>query len=126
MIFGSGGAIVELYADSGRAISIGRLTTSSNRSECPLFPKADVRTAGKSLLERTAFGQRTPRLHVGAVLLAAGEGRRMGSVAKPLIRLQGVPLISRKLVALSGAGVDEAVVTGYAFCLTGSPDPLRR
>ena len=48
-----------------------------------------------------------PRLHIGAVLLAAGEGRRMGGVAKPLIRLQGVPLISRKLVALSGAGVDE-------------------
>jgi len=29
------------------------------------------------------------------VLLSAGEGRRMGSVAKPLIRLQGFPLISR-------------------------------
>ena len=56
-----------------------------------------------------------PRLHVGAVLLAADEGRHMGGVAKPLIRLQGVPLISRKLVALSGAGVDEVVVvTGYA------------
>ncbi len=56
-----------------------------------------------------------PRLHIGAVLLAAGEGRRMGGVAKPLIRLQGVPLIRRKLVALSGAGVDEVVVvTGYA------------
>lgn len=56
-----------------------------------------------------------PRLHVGAVLLAAGEGRRMGGVAKSLIRLQGVPLINRQLVALSGAGVDEVVVvTGYA------------
>jgi CTP:molybdopterin cytidylyltransferase MocA len=39
----------------------------------------------------------------------------MGRVAKPLIRLQGVPLITRHLVALSGAGVDEVdVVTGYA------------
>jgi len=39
----------------------------------------------------------------------------MGGVAKPLIRLRGVPLISRQLVALSGAGVDEVVVvTGYA------------
>ena len=28
----------------------------------------------------------------------------MGGVAKSLIRLQGVPLISRQLVALSGAG----------------------
>lgn len=56
-----------------------------------------------------------PRLRIGAVLLAAGEGRRMGGVAKPLIRLQGVPLISRQLVALSGADVDEvAVVTGHA------------
>jgi len=55
------------------------------------------------------------RLRVGAVLLAAGEGRRMGGVAKALIRLQGVPLISRQLVALSGAGVDEVVVvTGHA------------
>jgi CTP:molybdopterin cytidylyltransferase MocA len=39
----------------------------------------------------------------------------MGGVAKSLIRLQGVPLISRQLVALSGAGVDEVVVvTGHA------------
>jgi CTP:molybdopterin cytidylyltransferase MocA len=54
-------------------------------------------------------------LRIGAVLLAAGEGRRMGGVAKPLIRLQGVPLIRRQLVALSGAGVDEVVVvTGHA------------
>ena len=54
------------------------------------------------------------RLAVGAVLLAAGEGRRMGGVAKALIRLQGVPLICRHLVALSGAGVDEVVVvTGH-------------
>lgn len=56
-----------------------------------------------------------PRLRIGAVLLAAGSGRRMGFVAKPLIRLQGVPLIRRHLVALSGAGVDEVVVvTGHA------------
>jgi len=56
-----------------------------------------------------------PRLRIGAVLLAAGEGRRMGGVAKPLIRLQGVPLVRRQLVALSGAGVDEVVVvTGFA------------
>jgi CTP:molybdopterin cytidylyltransferase MocA len=39
----------------------------------------------------------------------------MGGVSKPLIRLQGVPLIRRHLVALSGAGVDEVVVvTGHA------------
>jgi molybdenum cofactor cytidylyltransferase len=56
-----------------------------------------------------------PRLRIGAVLLAAGEGRRMGGVAKALIRLQGVPLVTRQLVALSGAGIDEVVVvTGHA------------
>jgi CTP:molybdopterin cytidylyltransferase MocA len=56
-----------------------------------------------------------PRLRIGAILLAAGEGLRMGGVAKPLIRLQGVPLINRHLVAMSGAGVDEVVVvTGHA------------
>lgn len=55
------------------------------------------------------------RLRIGAVLLAAGEGTRMGGVAKSLIRLQGVPLINRHLIALSGAGVDEVVVvTGHA------------
>ena len=56
-----------------------------------------------------------PRLRIGAVLLAAGKGARMGGVAAPLIRLQGVPLVCRQLVALSGAGVDEVVVvTGHA------------
>jgi len=55
------------------------------------------------------------RLRIGAVVLAAGAGVRMGGVAKALIRLQGVPLINRHLVALSGAGVDEVVVvTGHA------------
>ena len=54
------------------------------------------------------------RLRVGAVLLAAGEGSRMGGVPKCLLRLQGVPLINRHLIALSGGGIDEVVVvTGY-------------
>lgn len=54
------------------------------------------------------------RMIVAAVLLAAGEGRRLGGVAKAAIRLNGVPLIKRALFALSGAGVDEvAVVLGH-------------
>jgi molybdenum cofactor cytidylyltransferase len=54
------------------------------------------------------------RMRIGAVLLAAGEGRRMGGVPKALLQLQGVPLINRHLIALSGAGVDEVVVvTGH-------------
>jgi molybdenum cofactor cytidylyltransferase len=51
-----------------------------------------------------------PRLVVGAVLLAAGSGSRMGGRPKALLELGGVPLIRRQLIALSGAGVDEVVV----------------
>jgi molybdenum cofactor cytidylyltransferase len=50
------------------------------------------------------------RLVVGAVLLAAGEGSRMGGRPKSLLQLGGVALITRQLIALSGAGVDEVVV----------------
>jgi molybdenum cofactor cytidylyltransferase len=50
------------------------------------------------------------RLVVGAVLLAAGAGSRLGGRPKALLELGGVPLIRRQLIALSGAGVDEVVV----------------
>jgi molybdenum cofactor cytidylyltransferase len=50
------------------------------------------------------------RLVVGAVLLAAGAGARMGGRPKALLELGGVPLIRRQLIALSGTGVDEVVV----------------
>lgn len=50
---------------------------------------------------------------LGAVLLAAGAGLRMGGAGgrpKALLELDGVSLIERQLIALSGAGVDELVV----------------
>ena len=50
------------------------------------------------------------RLVVGAVLLAAGEAKRLGGRPKPLLELANVSLIRRTLIALSGAGVDEVVV----------------
>ncbi len=50
------------------------------------------------------------RVVVGAVLLAAGAGERIGRRPKSLLELGGVPLIRRMLIALSGAGVDEVVV----------------
>lgn len=54
------------------------------------------------------------RMSVGAVLLAAGGGTRMGGRPKALLELGGVPLVMRQLIALSGAGVDEvAVVLGH-------------
>lgn len=50
------------------------------------------------------------RLAVGAVLLAAGAGSRLGGRPKALLELDGVPLIRRQLTALAGAGVNEVVV----------------
>jgi CTP:molybdopterin cytidylyltransferase MocA len=56
-----------------------------------------------------------PRLRIGAVLLAAGVGDSACGLPASLLRLQGVSLVRRQLVALSGAGVDEVViVTGAA------------
>ncbi len=53
-------------------------------------------------------------LKIGAVLLAAGEGSRMGAVPKSLLRLQGIPLLLRHLMALREASFDDiVVVTGY-------------
>lgn len=49
-------------------------------------------------------------MRVGAVLLAAGSASRMGGRPKSLLALDGVSLIQRQLMALSGAGVDEVVV----------------
>jgi hypothetical protein len=50
------------------------------------------------------------RVTVGAVLLAAGSGSRMGHRPKCLLELDGVPLIHRLLIALNGAGIDQVVV----------------
>ena len=47
---------------------------------------------------------------VGAVVLAAGAGARMGNRPKCLLEFHGIPLIQRQLMALSGAGVVEQVV----------------
>ena len=53
----------------------------------------------------------TPRL--AAVILAAGQGSRLGGVAKALIGIDGAPLVRRQIDALRGAGVlDIVVVTG--------------
>lgn len=73
---------------------------------------------------------------VGAVLLAAGSGSRMGHRPKCLLELDGVPLIRRQLIALTGAGVDERVVVlghyaerieqaiqGIPVKLVRNPDP---
>ena len=54
------------------------------------------------------------RLRIGAVVLAAGEGARLGGRAKGLIEIDGEPLLLRTLRVLSEVGVDEVVVvTGH-------------
>ena len=54
------------------------------------------------------------RLRIGAVVLAAGKGARLGGRAKGLIEIDGEPLLLRALRVLSEIGVDEVVVvTGH-------------
>lgn len=55
-----------------------------------------------------------PGLRIGAILLAAGAGSRMGHRPKSLLQLEGISLLERQLQALSQAGVEERVVVlGY-------------
>jgi molybdenum cofactor cytidylyltransferase len=81
-------------------------------------------------------GRLDSRLAVGAVVLAAGAGTRLGGRPKCLLELAGVPLIRRMLIALAGAGIDEVVVvlghhadliepvvTPFAVSLVRNPDP---
>lgn len=56
----------------------------------------------------------TGRLRVTAVVLAAGEGRRLGYRPKGLITVEGETLLARNVRVLFEAGVDEVVVvTGH-------------
>jgi CTP:molybdopterin cytidylyltransferase MocA len=61
-------------------------------------------------------GDDCPTLKIGVVLLAAGEGSRLGGLPKSLIKLQGETLIHRHLQTLHAVGIDDiVVVTGYYF-----------
>src|SRR5260370_41458258 len=53
-----------------------------------------------------------------AVILAAGKGTRMreltNSLPKPMLKVQGKPILEHILAGLSGAGIrDVFIVTGY-------------
>ncbi len=51
-----------------------------------------------------------------AILLAAGEGSRLGRIPKSLYRLENESLLVRQLLALTAAGADDIVlVTGYFY-----------
>ena len=49
-------------------------------------------------------------VRVAAVLLAAGEGSRMGGKPKSLLQIDGQPLIRRLLITCLDAGIEELVV----------------
>jgi molybdenum cofactor cytidylyltransferase len=46
---------------------------------------------------------------IAAIVLAAGLGRRMGAI-KPLLEIDGEPLLTRVLHAIDAAGVDRTIV----------------
>ena len=55
-----------------------------------------------------------PHLRIGTLILAAGEGARMGKLPKCLIRVEGQTLLRRLRDALCAMGVERIVaVTGY-------------
>lgn len=47
---------------------------------------------------------------VGGLLLAAGAGSRLGGRPKCLLRLQGISLIRRQVLALLGVGIEKPIV----------------
>jgi molybdenum cofactor cytidylyltransferase len=81
-------------------------------------------------------GQTTKPVSLGAVLMAAGAGARMGHRPKSLLEMGGVPLIRRQLAALRDAGANETVVVlghhapdiapqlaGFALTVVHNPNP---
>lgn len=62
------------------------------------------------VLSSEAARRDVPRARVGAVVVAAGESRRMGSVDKIFLPLAGRPLITYSLQALNDSPIVDAVV----------------
>ena len=60
------------------------------------------------------LAQTSSHLKIAAVVLAAGQAQRLGGQPKPLLRVDGVPLIRSLAQALDEAGVAQTVVvTGH-------------
>jgi dihydrofolate reductase/CTP:molybdopterin cytidylyltransferase MocA len=60
------------------------------------------------------FKRKSPKIAIGAVVLAAGQGSRMGNQPKCLIPVDGVPIILRLLAVLRSSGIDQiTVVLGH-------------
>lgn len=74
----------------------------------------------------------TPRPPIAAVILAAGQGSRMGGRPKAALHVDGVSLLERLAAALRASGIDtiSAVIGPYAATLLplaarGAIQPLR-
>jgi len=61
-----------------------------------------------------------PRLRIAAIVLAAGQSRRTGSINKLLVEIDGTPMIARVLDTVRGAEVDPVIVV-----LGHQPDRVR-
>lgn len=74
-----------------------------------------VDTPGRPLPRAQAVEERAPApSHVAAIVLAAGQSRRMGGRNKLLMEIDGVPLVRRTVSAvLAGSVSDVVVVTGH-------------
>jgi len=74
----------------------------------------DAESSSATLTSATAKSANLP----AAVLLAAGEGSRLGGMPKSLLTLKGQSLLARHVAALRLAGIHQiVVVTGYFHSL---------
>jgi len=64
-------------------------------------------------------------LKCGAVLLAAGQGSRMGGVPKCLLTVDGVSLLERHLSAMAAAGIGKVVVVSGHYHQATEPVAAR-
>lgn len=64
-------------------------------------------------------------LKCGVVLLAAGQGSRMGGVPKCLLTVDGVTLLERHLAAMADAGIDRVVVVSGHYHASVEPVAAR-
>ena len=62
-----------------------------------------------------------PRLRVVSIVLAAGEGRRLGGRPKGLIRVNGETLLARNVRVLQEAGVG-CLLVGESLVKQDTPD----
>ena len=75
-----------------------------------------VDTPSRPLPREAAVRERAsvPRPRIGAIVLAAGQSRRMGNANKLLMEIEGVPLVRRTVEAVKAAQVSHViVVTGH-------------